>query len=1011
MKLLIFYIITTYSISHLWAQKIEDDQYSFLPQYQSPGPSVFASDSSLYLPLEPHTAIPYYAMKNTNKLPFQYLPPTGTKAPASFPTSFPMMMSSSIVPNFEDDDEDNEPNNRHVTKRPVPLPQSPLQHNRFNGTQRAINRNEPEKREIRQPFRTVNYEHPIDRIDVKPQHFPMNVGVTSQPPVNQNPTTRRSIISVDTVGHRSDHGPELIKAGSYQNAQYFHAPGVFISSSTTEPAIPIIRLSNEMDLDGSFSYEALGADQTHYVQHSRMENIGTDKEEQVVEGSYSYVGDNGQTYTVHYIADSNGFRATGDHLPVAPPMPEIIQRAVQHNLAEEARKPPHLKSWQDNDTNYEGEGENVQRYPAPPQRNLFTGRNPEAFSYSFSPGNTQNNLVAAASSQTPVRTVEFSKDQTQVKANNGPISPQITFLASQGAHVPSLNSPPQSIARVFTTEKSNMPQLMNYEAAVKEADQENNKALWRWQYGINSNIHNENAHKNTISRSSGDEIMINFNDMTPEQYTSMIHSQLDSNSRNNGQPLQFEEQQPSEITTQKITMKYEANVPSEYQNHVTHINHSELPNQERSKNDNTTNSDYYQNKNQIPSQEISQSYNTPNSEYYQNQNAYHNNDIKTEDQNINSQSTLNEVSPAPMTENYPTQEEWLKSIAKSTPPVIEQAKQIENNEPSYHSSKLLTQHDFIPPSQTVTKSYDYEDNFYESRKIGDVNKNIKYSTVNSSPSPKYSSASTIGHIESEITISTTEQPPLFSTLTNIRFIDFVKPDEIKFRPILTDNIQEHDLRDTTTTTETSVEDILENNIFLKNLVRTKNKESNTKYNNIDVEPEIKHFPKVNAEPKVEKVPKYIQYQTKMLNDIKDYRKKTMDLSDIVNFVAQKNQFESNKVKSRNKPLSYSNTNQNNKMIYIPTYQEQSNEDHENEERNKDNFRTLNHQQQEELRGIIKNYKILQRNNNKIRNEEDRMNQLRRDLSPPPVKMLQSPNLPPLGRAGPSMKSYLPPVFV
>lgn len=75
-----------------------------------------------------------------------------------------------------------------------------------------------------------------------------------------------------------------------------------------------------------YVFRALGADQTHYVQHSRMENLGSDKQEQVVEGSYSYVGDNGQTYTVHYIADSNGFRASGEHLPVAPPIPEIIQR-------------------------------------------------------------------------------------------------------------------------------------------------------------------------------------------------------------------------------------------------------------------------------------------------------------------------------------------------------------------------------------------------------------------------------------------------------------------------------------------------------------------------------------------------------------------------------------------------------------------------------------------------------------------------------------------------------------
>lgn len=57
-----------------------------------------------------------------------------------------------------------------------------------------------------------------------------------------------------------------------------------------------------------------------------MENLGTDKEEQVVEGSYSYVGDDGKTYTVHYVADSNGYRASGDHLPVPPPIPEIIQR-------------------------------------------------------------------------------------------------------------------------------------------------------------------------------------------------------------------------------------------------------------------------------------------------------------------------------------------------------------------------------------------------------------------------------------------------------------------------------------------------------------------------------------------------------------------------------------------------------------------------------------------------------------------------------------------------------------
>jgi hypothetical protein len=68
-----------------------------------------------------------------------------------------------------------------------------------------------------------------------------------------------------------------------------------------------------------------------------VRNAGTDQEFNVIQGSYSYTGPDGVTYTVNYIADENGFRASGDHIPTAAPVPAEIAEAVQQNAAEEAQ--------------------------------------------------------------------------------------------------------------------------------------------------------------------------------------------------------------------------------------------------------------------------------------------------------------------------------------------------------------------------------------------------------------------------------------------------------------------------------------------------------------------------------------------------------------------------------------------------------------------------------------------------------------------------------------------------
>ena len=63
-------------------------------------------------------------------------------------------------------------------------------------------------------------------------------------------------------------------------------------------------------------------------------------------GSWEFVGTDGQIYRTEFIADENGYRPVGVHLPTPPPHPPALQRwedAKNGKLSNTFRKPKENK--------------------------------------------------------------------------------------------------------------------------------------------------------------------------------------------------------------------------------------------------------------------------------------------------------------------------------------------------------------------------------------------------------------------------------------------------------------------------------------------------------------------------------------------------------------------------------------------------------------------------------------------------------------------------------------------
>lgn len=98
------------------------------------------------------------------------------------------------------------------------------------------------------------------------------------------------------------------------------------ATGAVSSVVPLLQHTETRDEFGQYALSYLTGDGIAVAEQAALKPTadGTDNV-LVKQGSYAHVGDDGRTYTTHWVADELGFRAFGDHLPVAPQLPPVVQ--------------------------------------------------------------------------------------------------------------------------------------------------------------------------------------------------------------------------------------------------------------------------------------------------------------------------------------------------------------------------------------------------------------------------------------------------------------------------------------------------------------------------------------------------------------------------------------------------------------------------------------------------------------------------------------------------------------
>jgi hypothetical protein len=93
---------------------------------------------------------------------------------------------------------------------------------------------------------------------------------------------------------------------------------------------------NQPDAAGNYDFSFDEENGAHREEQGTQEFNG-EEDVNVIRGSYSYISPEGESITVNYIADENGFQPQGSHIPTGPALHPSIQRSLDFIASVNAR--------------------------------------------------------------------------------------------------------------------------------------------------------------------------------------------------------------------------------------------------------------------------------------------------------------------------------------------------------------------------------------------------------------------------------------------------------------------------------------------------------------------------------------------------------------------------------------------------------------------------------------------------------------------------------------------------